>query len=78
VDVTNSNATIYRGDVMEISANAVQTQVDAFFYYSTPATGARTLRVQAGASAASAIDVKAAAGFNTETALPPTIQAVIL
>lgn len=73
-----ATSTIYRSDAVEISANFVQTQVNAFFYYTTPATGLRTLRVQAGCTTASAVDVKAPGAFNTEAALPPSIQAVIL
>lgn len=49
------------------------------FFYTVPATGARTLRLQAGCTIA-AVDIKAnAAGFNGDTTnVIPTLQAVVV
>lgn len=81
VDVTASNTTIYMADPIEVKAPGVQTQHSGFFYYTTPATGARTLRVQAGTvtAAGNHVDVlQSDTNFNGETLNTPTISAVIL
>lgn len=77
VDVTNANTTVWMSEVIQVTNGAVQTECKGFFYYTVPATGARTLRIQAGASAASAVNVLAPVAFNTNAVLGPTIQAVI-
>ncbi len=76
-DVTASSATIYKSVVVEADIG-VQTQLSGMFFYTTPATGARTLRLQGTCSAAGAVLAQASTSVNTETLKTPTIQAVIL
>ena len=76
VDVTASNTTIFSSNSVECDSG-IQTQLDGFFYYSTPAGGARTLRIQAGASN-NTIDIKQPSGHHGDTFIGPTIQAAIL
>ena len=77
IDVTASNTTIYMSNVIQIQSGNIQTHASGFFFYTTPAGGARTLRVSAGA-AQSNMSVLAPTGFNSETVKGPTISAVIL
>ena len=77
-DTTAANVTIYASDAMQITQTAIQTQISGFFFYTVPATGARTLRVQAGCTQAGACDVLAAVPVNGEAYNTPMIQAVIL
>ena len=78
VDVTNSNTTIYKSDPTELHTSGVQQDITGFFFYSTPATGARTLRVQAGVNSGNDCTVVAPATMNSENLKSPTISAVIL
>ena len=79
VDVTAGSTTIWMSSVTECDA-AVQTPMGGFFYYTVPAGGARTLRLQGGASTnvSGGVIARKPVGFNTETVLGPNIQAVIL
>ncbi len=79
VDVTASNTTIYLSTQAELHTSGVQTQISGFFYYTTPSSAARTLRVQAGVNSGNDCDVVAETGtFNTETLNTPTIVATVL
>lgn len=76
-DVTASNTKIWQSEIVECDAG-VQTECKGFFYYTTPATGARTLRLSAGASTSNTVNVLAPTAFNSSGVTGPTIQAVIL
>jgi hypothetical protein len=77
VDVTDSNSTIYKSVVVEVD-HSVQTQLFGMFFYTTPAGGSRTLRVQGTCTTASVVKASGDASVNTEAVNTPTIQAVIL
>lgn len=78
VDVTNSNTTIGASEIIEVTHPNIQTGINGFFYYTTPAAGPRTLRVQASTTGHNTVDAKTPTGLQGETVFPPTIQAVIL
>lgn len=62
---------------LPVSGGAGRKMIAWTFFYTVPATGARTLRVAAGCDVA-AVDVLRQASFNADTFVPVTIQAVIL
>jgi len=79
VDVTASNTTIWMSPIQECDAG-IQNWVSGYFYYTTPAGGARTIRLQGGATSnvSGGVIMKQPAGFNTNSVVGPTMQAVIL
>lgn len=82
VDVTNSNTTIFKSIQHQLGTSGGGSDaawLSAHFYYTTPATGSRTLRLQAGADGAT-VNVSGSGTFNGDATadVTPTLQAVIL
>jgi hypothetical protein len=82
VDVTASNTTIWRSSgVQQMGATGSgsdQMALTAGFKYTVPATGARTLRVQAFGPSGTNLSAVKSANIGGDLLVPPTIMAVII
>lgn len=79
VDLTASNTTVWTSQSVECDAG-VQTECIGFVYYTVPAAGPRSFRIQAAATTnvSGGVSVLKHTFVSSETVAGPTIQVVVL